>query len=1141
MVTAEGGMDSPHAMLRLTATMSDNITRVIPEHARATPDAPAIITEDFTLDYASLDRAVRRCAWDLQAWGIAPGDRVTLVFSDETLLVISLLAIGHLGATAMAIPRSSTQAQYQEWVTQTGANRCVTDLARYANSKQLSLQLDQRWLTQALAATGDITPAVGLEMKPFAPLMIVVGSGSTGRPKLIPITHAQMQHRIATINLIYEVMPRDRLAIMTHLEYASGVHRLFSALTAGAAFVLPDRSALAPADLRKRFGVTLLSATVLHLEQMLRALPHNATRPLDGIVVTTSSSIVSDRLRREVLDRLCTDLRIVYGANETWTVTLARSLDLLRHNGTVGQVVPGAQVEIVDDQMCPVAAGEVGLIRIRSMSVVDGYLDNEKETARAFRDGWFVTGDLGQMTEDGHLIYCGRADDMMIFNGINIYPIEIEQCLLSHPSVIDAVAMPIHHQVHQDIPVALVALAGVDAADERTLLAYTKERIGARRPHRVVVVDRIPRNEQGKPIRSELRRLAGEAISKTIQTSTSPPAAAPATTRTAGPPAQASLRQLTRRINLDFKPPTVLQPRAIDAWWSILNPDLAIPVASPASPAATVQERAIAEWLDRALLLVRELLQLAAIPVFDTLARVACQSPTTPSASWRAVISVPKVDHVPARAYEIAFGSAARATAWMMTQAPTATSREMLFAKLMQDAIDPLKKLAAGGKSTMPLLRAAHSRGIPFRSLGGGIYQLGLGAKGRLTDRSTNDHDSAIGTKLAQSKPLSAQALRLAGLPAPTHQVVTSAADARAAAERLGWPVVVKPADSDRGEGVSVDINATNLNDAFAEAQRLSQTKQVIVERQAEGVCHRLFLASGRLLYAVKLLPMGVYGDGRRSVEALVSAELAVQALLPPWRRSELRPIDDLARAAISAEGLLESSVPDAGQFVPLRRIESTAWGGIDEEVTDQVHPENLRVAIAAAELFGLDVAGIDLISPDISEPWHANGAIINEVNFAPLLGGGETSRRYIGEYLTRLLGGDGRIPLEVFLGGDAAWDAAVARRKALGGDGAGIYVTSAGRTLDGNGHEIREIRIPFQTLHGRSRAMLLSRQVRTLLLVVQDDEWLRSGLPVEYLDSVVDAGGALRQHPSADLPLSKEKEQALRQLLAERVRVTAA
>lgn len=475
MITALGGTDPPRAAHRLPTMMSDNITRVVAEHARATPDAPAIITDDVTLDYAALDRATRRCAKDLQAWGLAPGDRVALVFRDELLLAISLLAIGRLGATAMAIPRSSTPAQYQDWVTRAGARNCVTDVARPAISALSSWKLDRRWLTQARAITGDITPALGLEVKPCAPLMIVVGSGSTGPPKLIPITHAQMRHRVATINLIYEVTAQGRLALMTYLEYASGVHRLFCALTAGAAFVLPDRSTLAPADLRQRFGVTLLSTTVFHLEQMLRETPHNTARPLDGMVVTVSSSIVSDRLRRNVLDRLCTDLRIAYGANETWTATHARSPDLLHHNGTIGQIVPGVEVEIVDDQMSSVAAGAVGLIRIRSPSVVDGYLDNEHETSRAFRDGWFMTGDLGQVTADGHIIFLGRSDDMMIFNGINIYPIEIEQCLLSHPNVIDAVAMPIHHQISQDIPVAFVALTHMGAADEQTLLAFARE------------------------------------------------------------------------------------------------------------------------------------------------------------------------------------------------------------------------------------------------------------------------------------------------------------------------------------------------------------------------------------------------------------------------------------------------------------------------------------------------------------------------------------------------------------------------------------------------------------------------------------------------------------------------------------------
>ena len=130
---------------------------------------------------------------------------------------------------------------------------------------------------------------------------------------------------------------------------------------------------------------------------------------------------------------------------------------------------------------------------------------------------------------------------------------------------------------------------------------------------------------------------------------------------------------------------------------------------------------------------------------------------------------------------------------------------------------------------------------------------------------------------MSQSKALSVRALHLAGLPAPVHEVVTSLDAARSVAERLGWPVVVKPVDLDRGEGVSVDVDAARLEPAFEEALRLSPAKHVIVERQVEGVCHRLFMAHGRLLYAVKRLPMSVEGDGVTDIAGLVEAELARQ------------------------------------------------------------------------------------------------------------------------------------------------------------------------------------------------------------------------------------------------------------------------
>jgi cyanophycin synthetase len=326
-----------------------------------------------------------------------------------------------------------------------------------------------------------------------------------------------------------------------------------------------------------------------------------------------------------------------------------------------------------------------------------------------------------------------------------------------------------------------------------------------------------------------------------------------------------------------------------------------------------------------------------------------------------------------------------------------------------------------------------------------------------------------------------ANILRIAGLPSPVHGVAKSETDALAIAKKIGLPVVIKPADLDRGEGVTVDISSeAELKAAFFHAQKLSKLKQVIVERQVSGICHRLFIANGKLLYAVKRYPMSVIGDGKRTVRQLVEDEALKESLKPIWGRSEIKPIDDLALQTLKKLGLTVESVPDKGIMVPLRRIESTEWGGVDEDVTRVIHKENLRVALQAAKLFGLYVAGIDIISPDITKSWHTNGAIINEVNFAPLFGGAEISRSYIPQFFAEFIDGNGKIPIEIF----NTEEAALAFQKKQVAQEKRCYMTTQDHTVDEFG---KEIMMPLKGLKQRIRALILRSDVDAIAIVKQE------------------------------------------------------
>jgi D-alanine-D-alanine ligase-like ATP-grasp enzyme len=941
-----------------------------------------------------------------------------------------------------------------------------------------------------------------------------------------------MLERFHIVRHNYGMSSSDRFMVASPLYFSAPIQRIFATLYLGGTGILWNQTdPLGSAVMG--MAPSILHLSVYHAEKLLHECREIEPIEISSVrAVSIGASTVTEDLRRRMKEHLKAMLHINYGANEVFTVTFATPADLAAVPGSVGRPPSRVLVEVVDDTGRPVEAGEVGRVRVKSPAQVAGYY--RQEDHERFRDGWFYPGDLARWSGDGQLVHCGRADQMMIMNGINIYPAEIERVLEQHSAVRDVVAFPLKHSQAQEVPACAVALHAGASASSSSLAAFARQRLGGRAPRLIAVVDTIPRNEQGKPQRRELLRLVEEQLAKRVRGEAVDRAAELGTKGVVLPPAEGPLRQLTRRYMVDFRLPQALQPILIDPWLLALNPELNIPALTAYATEGDLRGRHVRDWLARATLVARELLQAAGIPLFDAPHVVSCEPRGDDSATWRAAIAAAALDHVPMRAYEVAFSTALRTTSSMMALEPKVQSREALFTMLQREAVAPLKALASGGKSTMPLLRSAHSRGIPFRSLGGGIYQLGWGARGRLTDRSTTDRDSAVGLKLAQSKHLAAQVLHLAGLPAPTHYLVTTVDEAWRVADTLGWPVVVKPADLDRGEGVSVDVDAVSLERAFKDAHARSRTKQVLVERQIQGVCHRLFVASGQLLYAVRRLPMGVYGDGTLSVAALVEAELSVQSLKAPWRRSDLRAIDDLARASIAAAGLLESAVPSAGQFVPLRRIEATTWGGVDEDVTDTVHPENLRIAVAAAELFRLEVAGIDIISSDIAVPWHSNGAVINEVNFAPLLGGGEISRRHINEYLSRLIEGDGRIPVEVFIGGRAAWAAAIERSIRLGSEATNIFVTSADRTIDGAGHEVP---MPFVSLRSRTRALILSRHVHGLLLVVQDDELLEGALPLECIDRLVEVDGDLRQRRSPSLPLHHRDFRMLCELLAERVR----
>lgn len=420
-----------------------------------------------------------------------------------------------------------------------------------------------------------------------------------------------------------------------------------------------------------------------------------------------------------------------------------------------------------------------------------------------------------------------------------------------------------------------------------------------------------------------------------------------------------------------------------------------------------------AQYIARVLHLGRLILQLWRVPAFAPARLVKILPQLARAGSFTCEVDQPAVDAIPPEAYGNAYLIAADLCAWCAANDP-ARGKAHDFLSLLEQRLKKNKPpYTIGGNSTVPVLRVAHRLGIPFFHIGCGIYQLGMGAKARYLDRSHGEGDNFIGVEFSGHKAASVRLLRQQRLPVPHHVPVLTHEAALAAARTIGYPVVVKPASANRGEGVTVGVNSDDaLIAAFDIARKRAGAGDVLVERQAPGVCHRLFIVKGRLLYAVKRLPIFVTGDGTRTLRQIIAAEIETDLARPHWRRSKIADFDAAGFAGLAASGIDCDAVPGFGTRVFLRPIETTEWGGIDEDTTGIVHPLNLKAAVEATQAFGLEVSGVDMISEDISVPWHENGAVINEVNAGPLLGGGDISRSHLATFLDIYLGGNGSIPV---------------------------------------------------------------------------------------------------------------------------------
>jgi len=441
---------------------------------------------------AELEERSRRAASRLAGAGLTPGARLLIDAESSIEFVVSYVAALRAGLTVVPLNPSYPEPEVRAVVTESAPAAAIAASDERA-----------RWIGDAGAISEVFSPDLGqLRDGPECALdfadtdataLLVYTSGTTGRPKGVPLSHGNLLASATAVGLAWRWEPADRLLLTLPLFHVHGLGvGINGALCAGAAIELRPRFDPDDVAARATGGATMFFGVPAMYERLARG---GQAAALKALRLTVSGSAPLPAELAQVIARDAGQVPLErYGMTETLMLAGNPYEPDARRPGTVGFPLPGVELRLAD----------TGEVQVRGPNVIAGYLDRPQETAEAFTaDGWFRTGDLGELDGDGYLRLVGRSKELIITGGYNVYPREVEEALATHPSVreVAVVGRPSERWGEE---VVAVVVAETPVAEE-VLRGHVAKRLAPYKvPKRVEFADQLPRNALGKVVRGEL-------------------------------------------------------------------------------------------------------------------------------------------------------------------------------------------------------------------------------------------------------------------------------------------------------------------------------------------------------------------------------------------------------------------------------------------------------------------------------------------------------------------------------------------------------------------------------------------------------------------------------------------------------------
>jgi acyl-CoA synthetase (AMP-forming)/AMP-acid ligase II len=472
-----------------------NLADALDLHARARPTHIALVEGARRVTYAEVARVVRDLASRLVA---LPEDApVGVCLRDTAEHVLVLYALARAGRAILPMDARWTEAERQAVAGHFGASLVLLepDMPALPGLGCTTVAEVSAWPPHDVAFTSDDD----------APLVLSLSSGTTGRPKGPLIAHRHFLARFRTHWINLGLNGRDRFLCATPLYFGGGRTFAMSVLFSGGTVVLCPPPAPPEAIVAAVAAQDITSLFLVPTQfRRLLALPDAALGPLRRLHLLFSSGAPLSREERvEIAARLCPEFFEYYASTEGGGVSLLAPADIASHGDSVGRPVFGVEVEVVDEDGCPLPPGETGLLRYRGPGCATSYHRDTAASAEAFRDGWFYPGDLASLDAEGFVTLRGRRKDMIIRAGINIHPQDVEAALNAHPAVGESAVVGWPSREFGEEIAAFVRLAS--PADPEAVLEFARARLPRPKwPRAVFVVEELPRNAGGKVLKRNL-------------------------------------------------------------------------------------------------------------------------------------------------------------------------------------------------------------------------------------------------------------------------------------------------------------------------------------------------------------------------------------------------------------------------------------------------------------------------------------------------------------------------------------------------------------------------------------------------------------------------------------------------------------